>query len=377
MKKINFIIGIILVIILSALAFAQNETDNSTSSASTATDNTIIPPVVEPEAPPAEPSIACDATQCDDECVTCSDDVCHSPDFVCIEKFEIDKITPKTTGIGINQLNILIKNTGNVDLYSIGAEASGEGIVSLERTGIDKLAAGDKDYAFVKINATKSGVIKLFIELYMKGSRVNTVVDQINITEEKAAVVEEDFNPTQLATSLTALKQMYKNIETDYITKKEEGYNVDLVYDNLKATSDDLKNTQIYLSGKDYKRASISISVINESLNDISSDLKNAKKKNVALMDKIKNNMVYIGSIAAAVISVFGAWTLIRSKSKEHIDKLKTIKIPKIHLKKKEEKKEEHKEAKKEKKAKVKKVKHKEETTAEKKEEAKSEEKKD
>jgi len=340
MKKIKFIIGIILVIILSVLAFAQNDTnasDNSTVSASVIneTQNNTTPVEAPPESPPAEPSVVCNAEQCDSECVQCSDYICHSPNFTCIEKFDVDKITPKTTGTGINQLNILLKNTGSVDLYNLYAEVSGDGITTLERTAVDKLAAGDKDYAFVKINATKAGMIDLVVKLYMKSTLVDKVIGQLNVTEEKIAIVQETYNEAQIAANINSLKPKYKIVEAEYLAKKDSGYNVELIYNNLKETSDDIKNAQIYLSEKDFKKASISVGVINESLNELSSDLKNAKKKNITLMDKIKNNMIYFGSIAAAIISVFGAWTLIRSKSKEHIDKLKKIKIPKLKLKKK------------------------------------------
>src|SRR3989339_304988 len=76
------------------------------------------------------PAIVCNETQCDNTCVVCSDQKCHAPDFKCVESAVIEKFLPTSVGIGTNQINIVVRNTGNVDLSNIYVELTGDGITT-------------------------------------------------------------------------------------------------------------------------------------------------------------------------------------------------------------------------------------------------------
>ncbi|MCX6707287.1 MAG: hypothetical protein NT001_04060 [Candidatus Woesearchaeota archaeon] len=182
-------------------------------------------------------AINCNDNKCDKECVTCSDKRCHEPGFECKESVTIENIFPNTADIGVTQLNILLKNTGTVDLTDIYTEVSGDGISTIDVTPIASLVSGDKDYVFLKMNATKTGNIDLVIKLFTNGVLKDKTFGQITIVGDKPAVIpDEGINVSQLSAKLNEAKARYNDIEQQYESKKAAGYVVDLIYDKIKET---------------------------------------------------------------------------------------------------------------------------------------------
>ena len=278
----------------------------------------------------------CNETLCDNSCIICSDQKCHPPDFMCIESVAIEKFFPNSMVIGANQINILLRNKGHVDLHNIYAELSGDGITTTDKIPLDKLAAGEKDYTFTKITASKSGVIDLVIKLFINDSLKEKKVEQLTVIEEKKPEAKAEENISMISSQIENLKETYKELEEDYQNKKLADYPVDIVYDNLKEASTYIKDAKISLLEGNYKNSKNNIDLAQESLSSIEEELKNAKKKEVSSFDKLRNKLVIFGSMAAAIISILTAWGLIRS----HASKIKDVKN-KLKNKKSDEKKEE------------------------------------
>jgi hypothetical protein len=276
---------------------------------------------------PPEDKTVCDATQCDKDCVICSDSKCHEPGFECKEAVAIERIVPNTADIGVTQLNILMRNIGTVDLKEIYTELSGDGISTTDITPIAILVSGDKDYIFLKINATKAGNIDLVIKLYVNGVLKDKTVGQITIIGQKPAETpaDEGINVSQLSANLKNAKARYEDLSQEYEAKKSSGYVVDLLYDKIKETNDYINTAQNYIIDGDYKKANANINIAEENLNEISIRLENAKKQEKDFSDTFRNNVLYIGSIAAAVVSVFSAYGLFKS----HINKQKLEELSK------------------------------------------------
>lgn len=261
------------------------------------------------------PPLTCNDNQCEQGCTVCQDNRCHEPGFACFERLEIEKIFPFTVSKGISQINILLKNTGTVDLGTIVIELSGDGIYTLDKIPIEKLVAGDKDYAFVKINATKAGSIDLVIKLYVDGALKNKLVGQLNVQEEKPTAPE--INTTALSEKLDMLRANYSMLEQEYVAKNAEGYLVSIVYDKLKEAYGHLSNAQSYLLEGEYKKAEANIEIAENDLTTIKEQLMNAQKKEKTFWDKVRENILYIGSTAAAIVSIFAAYSLIKTSLRE------------------------------------------------------------
>lgn len=297
MKLVNF--ALIFLVLASVMVFAQE------TPAETPAD------VPNETVAPVEPTLTCSQNQCDKGCVKCSDRVCHEPGFECVEKITLDKMFPSELEIGTTQINLLIRNTGTVDLKEIFAEITGDGISTVERISIPKLPAGEKDYAFTKINVEKSGLIDVVIKVYVDGELKGKLVDSFEVA--KPISTEPVVNVTMLGEEISRLKQKYNLLESLYQQKKNDGYPVDLTYDKLKQASDYVTSGQGALVEGDYKKVQASIVVLQSLLPDIETQLNSAVKQEESFGEKIKDNLLFFGSIAAAIISIITALTLVKS----------------------------------------------------------------
>jgi len=254
--------------------------------------------------------VICSINQCDSSCVVCSDNKCHDSSFTCTESLGVSSISPEEIDIGKSQLNIQIVNNGNVDLNNVYAEVSGEGITMIDNLNIERLVVGDKDYSFVNINAEKSGNIDLAIKLYSDGRLIKKDVEQIKVIGQAVADKTETYNQTELMNKLNAAKEKYKQLDEDYQNKKSEDYILGRIEDVLKDANNYLKSAQFYMLDGDYKRGSVNLQLVEDSLSTIELELRDVKKKQVNLIDRIKSNLLYISSFTAGIISILTAYKL-------------------------------------------------------------------
>jgi len=285
----------------------------STNDKSTQDANDLI--MVDVAQVPEAPEITCNENKCDDECVVCKDKKCHDPGFQCTEKVEISRIFPSSASVGITQMNILIKNTGTVDVGEVYAEMSGDGITTNKKMPIQSLAVGDKDYTFTEINATKPGNIDLVIKLYVNGVLKQKAVGQLAVIGEEKPV--EQANVTGMNIRIDELKDKYMALEQEYQDKSLAGYQLGTIYDQLKEARGYIANAQSNLLEGEYKKAEANLEIAKENIDLIETQLKNPKKKQKTFMDKFRENILYIGSTAAAIVSIFAAYTYIHKTFKK------------------------------------------------------------
>ncbi len=306
MKWLTMLALFFLVSFIAAFAQESNATET----------NVTVPSNETAPTPPPQPTIVCSEKQCDKGCIKCSDRACHDQGFICVEEITLEKFFPNEINLGINQLNIVLKNTGNVKLDDIYAVVSGDGIETVEKIPLPKFAAGDRDYVFAKINVTKPGVIDIVIKIYVAGNVKHKFVDQITVfkpVQPAENVTAEAINVTQLTSSFDQLKQKYRALEQEYQAKKAEGYPLDIVYDKLRETSSYITQTQSNLFEGEYKKVKANLGILESTLKDIGAQLKVAKKKEETLSDKIRNNLLLIGSLAASIVSIYAAYRLIQA----------------------------------------------------------------
>ncbi len=283
------------------------------------------------------PQITCNANECDKGCVVCQDMNCHDPGFVCTIGLTLDKMAPADTTQGVSEINVLFRNTGTVDLSNISADISGDGVETISAIPIQQLVAGDKDYVFVNTNITKSGQIDLVIKVSSNGVLLNRFVSQVSVAAQAQQQVQT-YNATQLNLNLTQLNTQYNSLTQQYDDKKNNGYTVsDFVANDLQEVSTYLANAQTSLINGDYQSAVATMAVIQTRLSDISDSLMSSQKPQTSLGSAIKNNLLFVASIAAALISIFTAYTLIKNSiNRENIAKLHQ-KITFLHKEEKDE----------------------------------------
>jgi len=281
---------------------------------------------------PIGPSWVCDNTKCDSECTICSDNKCHEPSFICQEKLSLEKITPDSVQLGVSQTNILLKNVGNVDLKDIYVEITGNGISSSDNVPISSLVVGDKDYTFTKITAEKAGTIDVILKIYINKQLKETIVKQLIVQEAPKENKPPLYNSTAILAQFESAKQDYSNLEKQYQEKLSQGYQVDWISKQLDEGNSFIKEIQIAIKTEDYKEADVVLTLLDNSLKNTETNLADAKLPTKSFKDKVKENLLYIGSLAAAIVSIFTANNLLKNyvntqKLAELQDKLKNATI--------------------------------------------------
>jgi len=306
---------LILVLLNSVFFVSAQETANTTNETTPIAVPEIVPDDV------SEPEIICDSSNCDSECVKCGDKRCHDPGFVCVEDITIERFSPTEISIGTEQITIFLKNTGNVDLRRVYTVISGDGITQIDKTPIDIIRTGDKDFVLSNINASKSGIIDIVIKLYADGDILHKFAEQITVKNPLVVIQKPEYNVTLLSNLLDEQRQTYKLLEKEFEIKNSQGYPVEIVYEKLKETYIQIIDVQSFLIEEDYKKAEAKIEIIKSNLADIKEQLDGSQKKVITLGSKIKNNLLLYGSIAAALVSIFTAYKLVQNS----IDKKKFL----------------------------------------------------
>lgn len=280
-------------------------------------------------------ALVCSPEQCDAACVVCSDQVCHDPAFICTEKASLEKYSPTTLGLGKQQLNVLLRNTGSVALTNVSVYASGAGISTVSVTPIDALPVGEKDYVFATVDVTQAGTIDLVLKIFFNGKVQDKLVEQLTVLEEQKLVpIVEEVNVTALTLQLDHLKEQYRDLEQEYQNKKIDAYNVEIVYDRLKETHASITEAQEALFDGNYAKVKGHVALATDGLSTIAQQLQAAKKPEQKFMDKLKANLIYVGTISAAIVSMFTAYGLIRM----HVNKQKLVDLEaKLRFKKKQQ----------------------------------------
>jgi archaellum component FlaF (FlaF/FlaG flagellin family) len=251
------------------------------------------------------------------------------------ESYVIEKIVPKSNNLGPGVLNVLIRNNGTVVLNNITIQISGDGMSVMSVVQIEKLLPGEKDYIFATINSSKPGDLDVVIKLYMNGSLKEKLVSEMAIIDttpktnsnsqtNNSPPIQISLNITELSLNLTKLKTEYSSLEEFYKKRQEMNYKIDDLDSRLQEVHDYVTDAQLnYLQG-DYKKAQAVMEVAKENIEVISTQLLNATQNKTSIIDLFQKKIVFVGSMAAAIASMFTVFGLVRAHliNKKNIIKL-------------------------------------------------------
>lgn len=297
------------------------ETTNSTNTTNEAitTNETISESVYE------NTSIVCSVEQCDDGCAVCRDGSCYLPETECIEQIIIEKISPLAISKGEQQLNILIKNTGNVALPYIEADVVGYGVTTIEKMPIELLVVGDKDYTFTKVNVAESGSVDLIVKLYVNQTIISQEIFQITVADDAVSgqTQETAFNTTAATEHLEQSKTIYNELEKIYYEKEKQEYLLYGINEDLNDVKESLRLAQVAIIEQNQKEFDKNIMYATTILSSIQQQLEIAEKEKKTVWQIAYENLAVIGSILGVLISVVTVWSM----TKVHLKKARIINI--------------------------------------------------
>lgn len=245
-----------------------------------------------------------------------------------IRSISLEKITPAQISVGEQQLNIVLKNTGNIPLYQLEADVSGYGITTKEKLPIEELPVGEKDYTFTKINVEQAGTIDLIVKIYMNGTLLAQQISSIEVVASPEQVVAETvtdtaMNETAAAQSLNETRSMYSDLEKEYYQKVKEEYVVYGIKDDLADTKEYLREAQVALIEQNQKEFDKDMLAAKTNLGTVAAELQNAQKEQKTWGQIFTENLTLIGSLFGVLISGVTVWSI----TKAHLKNTKIVNI--------------------------------------------------
>ena len=246
-----------------------------------------------------------------------------------IQAIALEKITPIQMRVGEEQLNIVVKNTGTVPLYSVEAQVSGYGITTKETLPIEFLPINEKDYTFTKIIIENPGTIDIVIKIYANGTLLSqeiSAVTVINSEEEKiveTSVNEITMNVTIASEELNKTRALYNEVEKKYYEKEKEEYIVYGIKEDLFEIKEYLREAQVAIIEQSQKEFEINNLAAKTNLETIISNLEHAEKAKKTFTEIVSENLALIGSLLGVLISAVTVWSI----TKSHLKNTKIVNI--------------------------------------------------
>lgn len=248
-----------------------------------------------------------------------------------VQSISLEKITPVQISVGEQQLNIMVKNTGTISLFSVEAEVTGYGITTAEKISIEELPVGEKDYTFTKVLAEKAGIIDLIIKISSNGTLLLQEISVLEIVaspeevvvEETEAIEETRMNSTVATILLNETRNAYSEIEKEYYQKEKEEYVVYGVKEDLSEIKEFLREAQVALIEQDQKKFDKNILTAKTSIETVAADLATAEKEQKTLGEIISENLTLIGSLLGVFISAVTVWSI----TKAHLKNTRVVNI--------------------------------------------------
>ncbi len=269
-------------------------------------------------------TLVCSQTQCDAGCIICSDASCHEPEEQCIEALVVEKVTPNTIKAGEQQLNILIRNTGTVELFNIEAEISGYAVTTVETLSIEALPSEEKDYTFTKVLAESAGVYDIIVKVYANKTLLTQEIVSITITKEEQQ--EEEvvlFNQTAALAELNETRVEYNALELLYYEKEKQEYLVFGIDKDLIVIKEYLRQAQVAVIEQDEKEFQKNLVAAQTTIEAVAAELESAQKEDKTFMEILSENLALIGSLFGVLISGVTVWSM----TKVHLKKAKIVNI--------------------------------------------------
>ena len=289
------------------------EETNTTTQDNSSTENTTVTSI-------------CSEAQCDVDCTHCSDGSCHALEEICTETLAVEKVTPTTINKGEEQLNIVVRNTGNVALQNIEAQVTGYGITTQETFSIETLLAGEKDYTFTKIVAEQSGTIDLVVKIYVNGSLLAQDIAELIVLEDAVVEVVEEvntFNTTAATQQLNETRNMFNTLEKQYYEKEKQDYLLYGIDEDLDDIKEYLRLAQVAIIEANAKEFEKNILAAKSGMETAEADLTRAEKEEKTILELLSENLALIGSLLGVLISAITVWSM----TKVHLKKTKIVNI--------------------------------------------------
>src|SRR3989338_8418911 len=205
-------------------------------------------------------------------------------------KINIASYFPTSLQLKENQVTFLVANEGTEPIKDISAKVIGEGIQHLSSTTISRLKPGEQDSLTVKMNVLKEGSLTASVKIDEKIFPVTfAVAEQVKVNKE------------ELETNLLELKEKLKTEEDKYYEKKADGFLVSEVFDTIKSTKGQLQDAQEKMLTGRLQEAQVNVNLVGSAIADITYRLDDAKKPNQTVLSWMKDNLVTITAIIAAV----------------------------------------------------------------------------
>ena len=210
-------------------------------------------------------------------------------------KINIASYFPTSLQLKENQITFLVTNEGVETIKDISAKVIGEGIQHLSSTTISRLKPGEQDSLTVKMNVLKEGEITASAKIDEKIFPITfAVAEQVKVNKE------------ELETNLQEMKEKLKAEEDKYYEKKADGFLVSEVFDTIKSTKSQLQDAQENILTGRLQEAQVNVNLVGSAIADITYRLDDAKKPHQTVLSWMKDNLVTITAIIAAVGTLSG-----------------------------------------------------------------------
>lgn len=329
MKNLYSVCVFVMIIILSFTTIAQENIQENISNTTNNTTNTSLINDV-------------NITQNEENDTNISNDNMSNETPQIIKDLTLVSFIPSEFKLGDVQLNILVKNTGNVEIEDIDAVVSGKGFASYDIIPIDLLKPGEKSYIIVSGNFKEIGNITLKIKIEEKVFYHNVTVLDPNAEKdiERLKEIEEveakkNNELVNISAKLEELQQKYIELE-NVLEQKRKDYELSDVY--LTELKKYIRDGQSSVIVKDLERAKADLKLALDEYKLQKERIENAKlvKRNIFLV--LKDNALIISSIAGALIALFTLFEILKKKKEQLYQKIKEVNIngdTKIVVKKK------------------------------------------
>lgn len=252
-----------------------------------------------------------------------NDSINETPIVVPLTDFMLLNVTPEKAEMGDVILTINVQNTGNQPLKELTPIVSGSGFAAYDLGTIPSLAPGEIGETYIAGRFSREGEILLTIKISPKMFYKKIIVENPSQDDVAAKQREEEQKQQRLQTlseSFTQLQHEYDALERSYLQKKK-AYDVSDV--DLKDLNEFVNNVQTNLLSKDVDKTNVSLALARNEYNRQKERLDAAQKK--PFLNKIKDNIVIISTIAGSLITLFALYEVLRKKQETLTTKVKEL----------------------------------------------------
>lgn len=230
-----------------------------------------------------------------------------------VTDFTMVGLSSSTNSTGDAVLRIEISNTGTAPIEDLVPIIVARGFSTYDVAPLPFVAPGEKGTAIVTGSFSIPGDIVVTVKV---GDKV--FYDTISLSdtkkreEEKARELEEAQTKEALKVlqgQFEILKKATKEAETQYEEKKDSYLLNEVSFTSLKKY---IAETQSHLLSSEAKLANISLALAREELNDVTEKLTTAQKR--PFTQTLRDNLLPISGIAAAFMTIYSLYELIKSK---------------------------------------------------------------